>query len=594
MPLRSSLRIDSRLLLILFLAFCAGIFLWWSLLSAARLEVSDLHYQPQGGAETAAVYPLLLPHDGPQGPITVTMHIDTGWLHPHTILVLADDCVDQVEINGQTVQNPQIPYCDYNVGRPLDVGSLLVSGGNNVVIHMRNTGGEASLRIRAAASDPGAWAVDLAFVFALALPCSILLGAKRAKLPAILTVAATLAVFLVHLQYGIGTPYTVRGHDTDAHIDYIRYIAQHGTIPHADDGWEFHQPPLYYGVAAVVMSVAESTGMNEPQALLIVKDFSVFLSLVTVSLLLWISLLLFPKPEQGIRRALFILLSGTLPSLVFVTSRISNDVLYVPLALLTLIACLSLWHGKSVKAWYWVCALFALTFLTKVTALVLFPVIAVCFFRTFPQPKRFLKLGILGTLLVILLCGWLPAMRLLDSKSRDHTLALGNVGMSSGLAVKNTPMNFLTFSPEGMLEKPFNNPWEDQERRQNFWEYLYRSAYFGEFNFGDSMTVYADLLLFLGFLSIPLIALGSFRKPGNDLPLLMLFGFLLLASFLYRAAFGYSANQDFRFISIAAIPLALFAVRGAERLQKEGGAAAWTVLTLAGVLNAVFLIAIAL
>ncbi len=42
------------------------------------------------------------------------------------------------------------------------------------------------------------------------------------------------------------------GWDAQAHIDYVRYVAQGRGVPLADQGWEMYQPPAYYFVAAGV------------------------------------------------------------------------------------------------------------------------------------------------------------------------------------------------------------------------------------------------------------------------------------------------------------------------------------------------------
>jgi tetratricopeptide (TPR) repeat protein len=49
-------------------------------------------------------------------------------------------------------------------------------------------------------------------------------------------------------------PYPV-GFDADAHLEYIRYIQRNAWLPLADEGWELHQPPLYYIVSTLALAI---------------------------------------------------------------------------------------------------------------------------------------------------------------------------------------------------------------------------------------------------------------------------------------------------------------------------------------------------
>jgi hypothetical protein len=75
---------------------------------------------------------------------------------------------------------------------------------------------------------------------------------------------AVVAVFLVlSLLFNFRTPVGRNGYfhtpDEGAHIAYVRYVAEQGRLPRFEGysgvGYEAHQPPLYYTLAAQVWRV---------------------------------------------------------------------------------------------------------------------------------------------------------------------------------------------------------------------------------------------------------------------------------------------------------------------------------------------------
>ena len=49
------------------------------------------------------------------------------------------------------------------------------------------------------------------------------------------------------------------GFDTAAHEQYIRFIQEKHALPLPKDGWEMHQPPLYYAVSALLLDAGSLT-----------------------------------------------------------------------------------------------------------------------------------------------------------------------------------------------------------------------------------------------------------------------------------------------------------------------------------------------
>ena len=53
------------------------------------------------------------------------------------------------------------------------------------------------------------------------------------------------------------------GFDTDGHVEYIRMIEERDALPTAADGWETHQPPLFYLAGAFLLKVTRTSLPSE-------------------------------------------------------------------------------------------------------------------------------------------------------------------------------------------------------------------------------------------------------------------------------------------------------------------------------------------
>ena len=189
-----------------------------------------------------------------------------------------------------------------------------------------------------------------------------------------------------------------------------------------------------------------------------------------------------------------LLVQATLPSLIFFAGRLNNDVLSAFLGLLTLSFILRFWHGNRLRDLSIACILAALHLLTKNTGLLFVPLIGFCILCQHGVSfRKKLAHGALALLIIILLAGWLSALRIWQD--RDASLIVGNVGnLNSALSLPNSVAAFTTFNPIAILHHPYNNPWNDEARRANFWEYLLRSAFTGEFNTDKTRAEFMRLI----------------------------------------------------------------------------------------------------
>src|SRR5205823_3989281 len=80
-------------------------------------------------------------------------------------------------------------------------------------------------------------------------------GVKIDRAPLILFVLVS-GLWIVLFSNNVSKLPPLFGFDRDGHLDYINYILQKKALPLADDGWQMYQPPLFYLLAASIISTS--------------------------------------------------------------------------------------------------------------------------------------------------------------------------------------------------------------------------------------------------------------------------------------------------------------------------------------------------
>jgi hypothetical protein len=249
-------------------------------------------------------------------------------------------------------------------------------------------------------------------------------------------------------------------------------------------------------------------------------------------------------------------------------ARINNDPLVQFLMLATFAVLYKWWAAGSWQQWYSAVGLLCLAILTKSTALTLVPLFAICLFCSKHTPIRTKSLlAICGMMIAAMMIGWYVFYRLLID-NQNHLI--GSIGsLNAKLKVDSSLWNFLILNPAKVLEHPFNNPWLDSTRRAYVWEYLFRSALFGEFNLGEPLKFSAQLLvgsmLAILVLAIPGL-LAGLSYATTPVYLLLISQLSAIAAIRWISPFA--CHQDFRFILIASLPVAYLFARSAVGYSK--------------------------
>ena len=297
----------------------------------------------------------------------------------------------EVEVNDRHAASASNPS-RWRDEQKLDVAPLLRAGANELAVRVYNGNGppalwlsleapgapvrsdatwEASLagaawRPAALASDPPAGrgfdpdgiAKSLAGSLAAVWPWLLVLfaiaaavvlgldlcfgGSKGATLDPgpVLRVAAPTAVALWAVLFFNNAGWSCPiGFDVEGHLDYIRQLADKGSLPLAEQGWQMYHPPLYYALAALVLKAA-SLPPGEPSGLVALRLLN--LVFAAANMLLAAASLRLVFPDQPRRQAIGLVLAASLPALLYVFQYPTNEALAITLSTATVYAALRL------------------------------------------------------------------------------------------------------------------------------------------------------------------------------------------------------------------------------------------------------------
>lgn len=196
--------------------------------------------------------------------------------------------------------------------------------------------------------------------------------------------------------------------DEAAHVVFVRNVASLHLPTHdnptpysakpANYGYEWHQPPLYYALAAPFLILGEQG----------VRIFSILCGLCGLLLIYRAGRLLFPT--DPVAAPLAVGLAALMPTHIAITSTVNNDALLevcFSASLLLLIGALQ--KGFTTRTALWLGLSLGAAFLTKATGLLLLPVFAFALYlmgRSGASRKELLRSAGITLALAVLLSGW--------------------------------------------------------------------------------------------------------------------------------------------------------------------------------------------
>lgn len=386
--------------------------------------------------------------------------------------------------------------------------------------------------------------------------------------------------------------------DAGFHADYVRHVAQHWSLPRADEGFEMYQPPLFYFCGAVVYKLS-LLAFEEEAALKAVQVMNSLMGLLNL-LCLWL-LLISLFPQQKVKRNLGFAAVAFLPMTFYMNPTMTNEVFVGSLIALTMLLVVKTFYGR-LKSWQSVVMIGAacgLCMLTKYTGLfITTAVFLILFFRWITRKEEFKRVA-LFIVAVLLVCGWLYVRNAVTYGDPF----IGNWDSPSGQKYEQTPgyrtAGFYSQFGPFLRHEPGRSLWS------GFWEGMYSTTW------GDSHGTFVDrsggetvinatryAILWLALLPTLGIVVGFCRavvfliRRNWDHPYFVLVGttllsFVALLFFTMEVPF-HSTVKGFFLLSL--VPAyGVFGALGLNLLCSRLGRLRWLVYTNLAVLDALIL-----
>jgi hypothetical protein len=521
------------------------------------------------------------------------------------IRIIPDDEVVEIKVNGQVLPLEVVEKAklkDYVKGFCFPLRKFLGKGYNLVEIKVINNGGRAGIKVLNTSKNIVVFIIFLLLKSVFFILCSLVIFKLSIKkeIKFLLSLSILTGILIASI-----TDYNQKTHDVDSHIEYIEYISNNYKLPHPDSGWVYYHPPLYYILSAVLWKIT-------PEINLFSKDLKREM-LQYLSLFIWLgysifSILIFKEfidrifisrktifsenktikfilKKMDITKGEFLLIfCSTIflfwPSNILHSIRIGNDILLYLFSSISLYYIVRFYSSKGKFDFVLSIIFSALAILTKTSGIILFVLLGIILMLHWKnktiENKTFLKnisLLCLSFLLVIPFAFRKVGYSLFFRKNLSiPTVIVGNTtDLDSRLFVKNELQNYVWFDVKSFITEVFVNPWEDTGGRQYFWNYLFKTALFGEFNYNSVFHRNLGVLISILFLVLLIITLWGFFYLNNQekkelIPVTLYLLFSLIAMIILRAMVPASCSNDFRYILPSLIPFCLLMTFSVSKL----------------------------
>ncbi|HEX7516025.1 MAG TPA: tetratricopeptide repeat protein [Chthoniobacterales bacterium] len=208
-------------------------------------------------------------------------------------------------------------------------------------------------------------------------------GLSRRHITILLSVIGGLWVLLFWNNAGL-MPF-LQGFDSQYHLNYIKYVQERRALPLPTEGFEMFQPPLYYVLSAVALSLG-GLSVDTQSGILALRFLTLLFGLLQFTLVL-LSLRLCVPGRTG-AQLVGLVLAAFLPMQLYLSHYVTNETLAATLATASIYLGLRLFWTKdpSVSQFAWMGLCMGAALLTKATALlVVLPLFLAVIVKLFAQ-----------------------------------------------------------------------------------------------------------------------------------------------------------------------------------------------------------------
>ncbi len=551
--------------------------MWISTWQAISLKTIEVAYN---GSE---YQPITLPYSQDHiGAYSVRVTIDGIKTNKHSFRIYPDDEIHALLVNGKPVSLDHLSVDDrrnYGAGFNIEIDQFTPDQLNIIEAQLSNASNPAGFRIESTKRlSNGKLLAVYAVLLVLVLVLKQHLKINRSQ---VLVLIISLAISVLYLSKTDERTRTFDVFEGGGHRDYIEYLIEHKKLPIPGDGWEYHQPPLYYLSAALAKQAAPIDSKTSGE--LWGQLFALFLwTLFLVGSLATIKVSFRKHP-------LVILMASTAlclwPAGIIHSIRIGNDLGVYACYALAFYYTIKWWKNRDSATLFWASLWMAGSLLSKSNGLAVAGVLGVLMlFHVYGlvrkpallkqhKTKLLRDIAIAGGLFcsAILLNFADNIKHYLDGTSKDWLLSNVSEMINPGLKVGNAPKNYLILDSATFLQEPFISTWEDKYGRQYFWNFVLRSSLSSEYSFnGEGMKIWGitNGILLMAMLAGTLIFYLQ-RQPQTNTATLkrvlyrnapwimaLVFPFILLLA--YRIKVPLSCNTDFRYIYPVLLPILYF------------------------------------
>lgn len=196
--------------------------------------------------------------------------------------------------------------------------------------------------------------------------------------------------------------------DEQAHFNYVKHLYENRSFPvqttktgAPTNDWEYYQPPLYYLASAPIYGASKiSFNGDHHSSVQLIRLFSILLW--SINAVLALKVLDNLRVKNAFVRTFVISMISFLPTYAYLSSVINNDNLLITLggAILYMLS-----RKESLSSSIAMGVVLGLALLTKLTAIIYLPAIAVIFFLRWIRKSMSFSFAGLHLILILLLAG---------------------------------------------------------------------------------------------------------------------------------------------------------------------------------------------
>jgi len=189
-----------------------------------------------------------------------------------------------------------------------------------------------------------------------------------------MSLAALVALWVILFLHNVGHITVRHGFDSTSHLNYIKMIQDRHALPAATEGWETHQPPLFYAVAAALLEIVQWDATT-PSGVTLLRVLSMLFGVGQILLVFAALRLLFPNELK--RPLLGAAMATLLPAHIYHAHYVTNETFVALLVSGVFYLTLRVLRSERFTPW-WPLALGAClgaALLSKLTALLVVPAV---------------------------------------------------------------------------------------------------------------------------------------------------------------------------------------------------------------------------